>query len=107
MTEPVPPEKGAPSRDWLPSWSKISEFLLNVMQLERSFESLRAQNVKLRDQVTALQRQVDEQNGPLKAAMGFIQVSLREQVETSAEKAAARLFERLIAFKADPLDSSR
>lgn len=45
----------------LPSWNKLGEFLVNIMQLERSVEVLKEQNKQLNTQVLALQRQVDEQ----------------------------------------------
>ncbi len=106
MEETPPTQK--PPRDWpLPSWSKISEFVLNVIQLERSFKSLKAQNEQLTADLAQLQRQVDEQGGQLKVLLGFVQTSLREQMETSAEKAAARFFERLMDLKIDPPDEPR
>ena len=48
----------------LPTWNKLGEFLVNIMQLERSVEVLKEQNKQLNTQVLALQRQVDEKLCP-------------------------------------------
>lgn len=100
----VPPEPAqeATRTGWpLPSWKKIAEFLSNVGQLERSVETLKEQNTKLEEQVSRLQRQADDQAGQLKVLMTFVQTSLRDQVETRAEKTAIRVFEWLIAIQGD------
>jgi hypothetical protein len=85
----------------LPSWKKIGEFVANVMRLERSVETLKEENRKLHEQVSRLQRQADDQAGQLKVLLSFVHTSLRDQVETRAEGAAIRVFERLIAFQGD------
>lgn len=99
-----PPEKvpGQSKTEWqLPSWKKIGEFVANVMRLERSVETLKEDNRKLHEQVSRLQSQVDDQAGQLKVLLSFVHTSLRDQVETRAEGAAIRVFERLIAFTSD------
>jgi predicted RNase H-like nuclease (RuvC/YqgF family) len=100
----VPPEPGEeksrPSLR-LPSWKKIAEFLSNIGQLERSVKALENKNKNLEEQVSRLQRQADDQAGQLKVLTTFVQTSLRDQVETRAEKAAIRVFERLIAIQGD------
>ena len=99
-----PPEQfpGQSKTEWqLPSWKKIGEFVANVMRLERSVETLKEENRKLQDQVSRLQREADDQAGQLKVLLSFVHTSLRDQVETRAEGAAIRVFERLIAFKGD------
>ena len=88
----------------MPSWGKIGEFVLSVVQIQRSVETLEKQNARLRDEIERLQRQVDEQGGQLRVLLAFVQTSLREQVETSAEKAAARLFATLIDMRVDRSD---
>jgi predicted RNase H-like nuclease (RuvC/YqgF family) len=103
MADPQPepaPEK--PKLEWqLPSWKKIGEFVANVMRLERAVETLKEENRKLQEQVSRLQRHADDQAGQLKVLLSFVHTSLRDQVETRAEGAAIRVFERLIAFKGD------
>jgi len=69
--------------------------------LERSVETLREDNQKLQEQVSRLQRQVDDQAGQLKVLVSFVHTSLRDQVDTRAERAAIGVFERLIAFKSE------
>jgi chaperonin cofactor prefoldin len=85
----------------LPSWKKIAEFVSSVGQLERSVNALEKKTKKLDEQVSRLQRQADDQAGQLKVLMTFVQTSLHDQVETRAEKAAIRVFERLIAIQGD------
>lgn len=99
---PPTPEEDNSKISWrLPSWKKIAEFVSNVGQLERSVETLKEQSKKLEEQVARLQRQADDQAGQLKVLMSFVQTSLRDQVETRAEKAAIRVFERLIAIQGE------
>lgn len=71
------------------------------MRLERSVETLKEDNRKLQEQVSRLQRQVDDQAGQLKVLLSFVHTSLRDQVDTRAERAAIGVFERLIALKGD------
>jgi hypothetical protein len=71
------------------------------MRLERSMETLMEDNRKLQEQVSRLQRQADDQAGQLKVLLSFVHTSLRDQVDTRAERAAIGVFERLIAFKSD------
>jgi predicted RNase H-like nuclease (RuvC/YqgF family) len=95
---PEPASDRPKAEEWkLPSWKKIGEFVANVMRLERSVETLKEENRKLEEQVSRLQRQA----GQLKVLLSFVHTSLRDQVETRAEGAAIRVFERLIAFKSD------
>ncbi|MGO8847928.1 MAG: hypothetical protein ACLQFI_21915 [Methylocella sp.] len=103
MGDPPPEQSPGHSKpEWrLPSWNKIGEFVVNVMRLERSVETLREDNQKLQEQVSRLQRQVDDQAGQLKVLVSFVHTSLRDQVDTRAERAAIGVFERLIAFKSE------
>ncbi|HKH81113.1 MAG TPA: hypothetical protein VKA03_05820 [Methylovirgula sp.] len=43
-----------------------------------------------------MQRQVDEQAGELKILVGFVQTSLRDQIDTRAERAVVNVLERLM-----------
>jgi predicted RNase H-like nuclease (RuvC/YqgF family) len=79
----------------LPSWNKLGEFLVNIMQLGRSVEVLKEQNKQLNTQVLALQRQVDEQSGELKALVSFVHTSLRDQIDARAERALIKVLERM------------
>jgi hypothetical protein len=103
MGDPPPEQSPGQSKpEWqLPSWKKIGEFVANVMRLERSMETLKEDNRKLQEQVSRLQRQADDQAGQLKVLLSFVHTSLRDQVDTRAERAAIGVFERLIAFKSD------
>ncbi len=83
-----------------PPGKKIGEFVANVMRLERYMETLKEDNRKLQE-VSRLQRQADDQAGQLKVLLSFVHTSLRDQVDTRAERAAIGVFERLIAFKSD------
>lgn len=89
----------------LPSWKKIGEFLLNVLQLERSVTRLQRENKALDERLLALQRQVDEQAGELKILVGFVQTSLRDQIDARAERAVVNVLERLMIQ--DEITSSR
>ncbi len=102
MADAPEPSQKKPKTEWqFPSWKKIGEFVANVMQLERSVETLKEDNRKLQEQVSRLQRQADDQAGQLKVLLAFVHTSLRDQVETRAERAAIGVFERLIAFRDD------
>ena len=97
-----------PARKWpLPSWRKISEFVLSVISLERSVSNLTTRNARLEEEIARIQRQTDEQSGQLKVLIGFVQTSLRDQVETSAERALTRMLQRLGSPDAEPSDSER
>jgi predicted RNase H-like nuclease (RuvC/YqgF family) len=89
----------------LPSWNKLGEFLINIMQLERSVETLKEQNKELNKQVLALQRQVYEQSGELKVLVSFVHTSLRDQIDTRAERAAIKLLERMNSVADDSVSS--
>lgn len=94
--EPKDQEAGKKKELPPPSWKKIGEFLLNILQLERSVTRLQQENRELNERLLALQRQVDEQAGELKVLVGFVQTSLRDQIDTRAERAVVNVLERLI-----------
>jgi hypothetical protein len=48
-----------------PFLEKIGGFVANIMQLERSVETLKEDNGKLHEQASRLQRQADDQAGQL------------------------------------------
>jgi hypothetical protein len=54
--QPVEPGTSQPKGPHfpLPSWNKLGEFLVNIMQLERSVEALKEQNKQLNSQVLPL-----------------------------------------------------
>jgi chaperonin cofactor prefoldin len=70
----------------LPSLWKIGEFLVNVLTLERSVNTLKDRTKSLESEVQRLQRQVDEQAGELKVLVTFVHSSLRDQIEGRAER---------------------
>jgi chaperonin cofactor prefoldin len=94
-TEGGAPQPKRPS-DWFSVSKKAGEYLLGVMQLKRSVETLTKQNEKQQEQIARLQRQVDEQAGQLKALQGFIQTAVYEQAARSGERAAYALFQELL-----------
>jgi len=73
----------------LPSWKSVIEFLTAIADLRRTVDGLKDSNKSLREDVTRLQRQVDEQSGQLKVLLGFVQNSLDEQIDRRASRAAA------------------
>jgi predicted RNase H-like nuclease (RuvC/YqgF family) len=77
------------------SWRRIGEFVRNILRLERSVEALKKENKELDGRVITLQRQVDEQAGQLKVLLDFVNKALDERVESRAEEAAIRAFERM------------
>jgi chaperonin cofactor prefoldin len=83
----------------LPSLRKLGKFLANVLTLERSVDALKDRAKSLEPEVQRLQRQVDEQAGEL--LVTFVNSSLRDQIEGRAERAAIRVFERLVSMPGD------
>jgi hypothetical protein len=102
MNEPTsqsPPAKSG-RQDWVfATWKKISEFVADVVHLKRSVATLTEQNKRMDDEIARLQRQVDEQGGQLKVLIEFVQTSLRNEIETRAERAAISIIERLIVLR--------
>ena len=105
--QPVEPGTSQPKgpRFPLPSWNKLGEFLVNIMQLERSVEALKEQNKPLNSQVLSLQRQVDEQSGELKVLVSFVHTSLRDQIDARAERALVKVLERMSSSSDDSAPS--
>jgi chaperonin cofactor prefoldin len=82
-------------KDEIPSWRRIGEFVRNVLRLERSVEALKKENGELNQRVGALQRQVDGHAGQLKVLVDFVNKALDERIESRAEEASIRAFERM------------
>lgn len=82
----------------IPSWRRIGEFVRNVLRLERSVEALKQENAELNQRVGALQRQVDEQAGQLKVLVDFVNNALGERIDSRAEEASIRAFERMASL---------
>lgn len=74
---------------------KAGEYLLGVMQLKRSVETLTKQSEKQQEQISRLQRQIDEQAGQLKALQSFIQTAVYEQAALSGERAAYAMLQEV------------
>ena len=79
----------------LPSLRRIGEFVRNILRLERSVETLKKENTELDERVSTLQRQVDEQAGQLKVLIDFVNKALDERIDSRAEQASIRAFERM------------
>jgi hypothetical protein len=108
MTEPGKQDQEASrpsaqeSDEWkFPSWRRIGDFVANILQLERSVDTLKEENKQLREELKAIQRQVNEQEGQLKVLLTFVQTALHEQVDSRAERAAVRAVERMISFRGE------
>ena len=80
------------------SWRRFAEFIRNVLRLERSVEALKKENAELDQRIGALQRQFDEQTGQLRVLLDFVNKALDERVESRAEEAAIRAFERMVSL---------
>jgi predicted RNase H-like nuclease (RuvC/YqgF family) len=96
---PTPQPKDQHENSLFATWKKIAEFVADVMHLKRSVATLTEQHKKLDAEIARLQRQVDEQGGQLKVLIEFVHTSLRNDIETRAERAAVSLIERLIALR--------
>jgi len=98
MSSPEDTEKSTQLEkdEWkFPSWKRIGEFVANVLQLERSVASLKEDNKRLREELTKLQRQLDEQGGRLEILSEFVRTAVHDQVDARAEKAAIRAVEAM------------
>ncbi len=81
----------------MPTPKKVGEFILSVLQIQRSVDTLKKQNETLVDEIRRLQRQVDEQAGQMKAIQSFIQTSVYEHAARSGERAALTLIQQFVA----------
>lgn len=102
MTEQTPLIASKSGLSILPSWQKVSEFVVHVFQLERSVGTLRDQDKRLEEEVSRLQLQVAEQAGQLKAVMELINTTVAQRAAAQAEQAAARMFTQLLALRDEP-----
>lgn len=99
--EPGSKPSSNPARTpYLPTWGRLGEFVLNLLKLENSVETLKKENQELDHRVQELQKQVYEQSGQLKVLSDFVNKALEEQVRSKAEEAAVRAFERMATFSA-------
>lgn len=100
VKEPPKPggaEAAKKAGSWQPTLKKVGEFALGILQLQRSVERLKDENGALRREVQALQRQVDEQAGQLKAIQSFVQTAVYEHAARSGERAALTLVQQMLA----------
>lgn len=81
---------------------KIGEFLANTLRLERDVTNLKEKVKKLEVQVSAMQRQADEQSGQMKQLGAFVHSALNERIDARAEQAAMHLFKRLLVLQEPP-----
>ena len=86
----------------MPSWKRFGDFVLTVFQLERSSEALKAENIALKARLSESEKVLADHGGQLKLLAGFVQDSLRAQVEMTAERAASKYIERLIDRRSSP-----
>ncbi len=87
---------GRAGKTWLPSAKKFGEFVLADFQMQRSLETLKSQSKQLQDEVSRLQRQVDEQAGQLKSIQSFVQTAVYEHVDRRAERAAMAVMQQFV-----------
>lgn len=69
---PSPPTTELESSGWKLSWGRFLEFGKNILDLERSVASLKAENKELRKDLHELQRQVDRIAGKLEGVSEFV-----------------------------------
>ncbi len=93
-----PPAKSERLEEEILSWRRFGEFIRNILRLERSVEALKKENAELDRRFAALQRQFDEQTGQLTVLLEFVNKALDERVESRAEEAAIRAFERMASL---------
>ena len=114
-----------PAPRWsVPSWRRIGDFVLTIAQLERSYQSLKADVEKLNERLSIIEEKLTDQGGQLKILAGFVQGTLERQIEektreatrqieakakdaareleVNAEQAVARHVDKLIAQRSDP-----
>ena len=89
------PRSGDARRWGLPSWRRITDFLLTVAQLERSYESLKVENQGLRSRIAILEAEVADRSGQLKILAAFLQTAVKDFTNANMENAVARQIEKL------------
>jgi predicted RNase H-like nuclease (RuvC/YqgF family) len=98
--EQHPPGETSQPENWrVPSWKRIGEFVANMLQLERSIESLKEDNKRLRGEVNSLQALVQRQQGQLETLLTFVETALQDRMKSHAERAAIRAVEVMLAFR--------
>jgi predicted RNase H-like nuclease (RuvC/YqgF family) len=95
---PTSPQKESGTGEWKLSWGRFLEFGKNILDLERSVASLKAENKELRRDLHDLQRQVDRLAGELQGVSKFIAGSIEDKIDAKVEKAEMRAFERLLSM---------
>ncbi len=93
-----PPARSEAHEGEILSWKRFGEFIRNILRLERSVDALKRENADLDQRLAALQRQFDEQTGQLSVLVEFVNKALDERVESRAEEAAIRVFERMASL---------
>lgn len=96
--KPTPQDQEHGAGDWKLSWRRFLEFGKNILDLERSVASLKAENKELRGNLRDLQRQVDKLSGEMKAVSQCIRGAMADKIDTKVEKAEIRAFERLLSM---------
>ena len=100
MSASTPSGQSPEPRGFWPEWftpRRVLEFVRNVVRLEQSVETLKADKAEFERKLLVLQRQLDEQAGQQKILLSFIGKALDEQVRARAEAAATEAFRRLTA----------
>ena len=100
-SRPDPPESESSKPFPLPSWKKVSEFIVGVFQLQRSVKTLEEQNRKIQERVERMQRQLDEQAGQLKTILFLIESTVHERAARTAEDAAVKVVRQFLAFRGE------
>lgn len=94
------PAAKSSKRQYLPTWGRLGEFVLNILKLEGAVEALKKENKELDERIQTLQRQVDEQGGKLDVLSSFVTKVLEDKIRSQAEEAAIRALERMATFAA-------
>lgn len=98
LQHPPPPTTEPESGGWKLSWGRFLEFGKNILDLERSVATLKAENKELRKDLHELQRQVDRIAGKLEGVSEFVAGSIEDKIDARVEKAEIRAFERLFSM---------
>ncbi|WP_139112699.1 hypothetical protein [Hoeflea olei] len=96
---PSGPSGDVPEKDSAFGWRRAAELVKNILRLERSVSRLEEENRELRKRVEELQRSVDDHNGQLKALLASMNTTIRNSVETSAERIAIETVLRFLETK--------
>lgn len=81
------------------SLKSLGDFFRRLLQLEGTVGALKEENKHIRKDLTAIQRQLDEQNGQLAILAEFVRMATSAQVEATAKIAAINAVETIVGAR--------